>query len=544
MDLRANTAVDVLIGPFVDSTDGNTTEDSLTISQADVKLSKNGGSLTQKNDADPATIDDDGYYQCDLNTTDTNTEGQLVLIVHESGALPVRHEYNVLSEAAWDSLYAAKDDGFMDVNIKTVGRSDTQETEANNLESACSNYSATRGLTGTAVPAVAAGSAGGIPTDTDSNGAVRIVDGTGARELNTSSGVVFADIVMVSANATAANNLQAQYDGTGLTGDTFPATQAQIGTAGASLTDLGGMSTGMKTEVKSEANDALVDLNLDHLMKTAVGNNADMTTEVADGTVLSNIMSSSSDTSTYTVADDSLQGISEGASGGGATAQQVWEYGTRVLTANTNLNDLDAAGIRTAVGLASANLDTQLADIPTVAEFNARTLVAASYFDPANDTVVTVTTVGTVTNDVTTDAASRTASKADVSGIATSAALATHDGKLDTVDGIVDTILVDTNDLQTNQGNWITATGFAVAGDAMTLTAGERTTLADVILVRAVQNVEDSADRHSLGALIMFVTNWSISGATLTAKKPSDDSAFDTYTLSTTADVDPVTGVA
>ena len=48
MDLRANTAVDVLIGPFVDSTDGNTTEDGLTISQADVKLSKNGQALTQK----------------------------------------------------------------------------------------------------------------------------------------------------------------------------------------------------------------------------------------------------------------------------------------------------------------------------------------------------------------------------------------------------------------------------------------------------------------------------------------------------------------
>jgi len=60
-------------------------------------------------------------------------------------------------------------------------------------------------------------------------------------------------------------------------------------------------------------------------------------------------------------------------------------------------NDLDAAGIRAAIGLASANLDTQLADIPTVAELNARTLVAASYFDPAADTVANVTTVGSVT---------------------------------------------------------------------------------------------------------------------------------------------------
>ncbi len=164
MDLRANTAVDVLIGPFVDATDGNTTEDSLTLTQAEIKLSKLGQSLTQKNESTSAAFDDDGYYNCMLDATDTNSEGNLVLIVHQSAnALPVRHEFNVMAEAAFDSLYVAKDAGFMDVNIKTVGRTDTQETEADNLESACSNYSATRGLTGTAVPAVAADGAFGLP---------------------------------------------------------------------------------------------------------------------------------------------------------------------------------------------------------------------------------------------------------------------------------------------------------------------------------------------------------------------------------------------
>lgn len=44
------------------------------------------------------------------------------------------------------------------------------------------------------------------------------------------------------------------------------------------------------------------------------------------------------------------------------------------------LSTLDAAGIRTAVGLGSANLDTQLDAIPTVTEFNARTIVSADYF--------------------------------------------------------------------------------------------------------------------------------------------------------------------
>jgi hypothetical protein len=69
-------------------------------------------------------------------------------------------------------------------------------------------------------------------------------------------------------------------------------------------------------------------------------------------------------------------------------------------TGKTAFNDLDAAGVRTAVGLASANLDTQLGDIPTVSEFEARTLVAAAYFDPAADTVANVTTVGSVTGSV------------------------------------------------------------------------------------------------------------------------------------------------
>jgi hypothetical protein len=72
-----------------------------------------------------------------------------------------------------------------------------------------------------------------------------------------------------------------------------------------------------------------------------------------------------------------------------------------VAEIQSGLSTLDAAGVRTAVGLASANLDTQLADLPTVSEFEARTLVAAAYFDPATDAVANVTTVGSVSGSVT-----------------------------------------------------------------------------------------------------------------------------------------------
>lgn len=129
--LRANTAVDVLLGPFLDDSDGNTAETGLTISQADVRLSKNGQNMAQKNDANACTHDEIGYYNCPLDTTDTNTEGQLVISVHESGALAVRMDFQVLAEAAWDSLNAAKDSGFMDVNVKAVSE---DEAAADNLE--------------------------------------------------------------------------------------------------------------------------------------------------------------------------------------------------------------------------------------------------------------------------------------------------------------------------------------------------------------------------------------------------------------------------
>lgn len=46
---------------------------------------------------------------------------------------------------------------------------------------------------------------------------------------------------------------------------------------------------------------------------------------------------------------------------------------------------------------AGASVSVDIADLPTVSEFNARTLVAASYFDPTADAVASVTLVDTTT---------------------------------------------------------------------------------------------------------------------------------------------------
>ena len=120
--LKQSTAVDILLGPFLDETDGKTAEAGLTISQADVKLSKNGQALAQKADVTACAADgSDGYYNCELDATDTNTVGQLTVVVHESGALPVRLDYHIVEEAVYDAMYGASAAGPLQGNTAQTG---------------------------------------------------------------------------------------------------------------------------------------------------------------------------------------------------------------------------------------------------------------------------------------------------------------------------------------------------------------------------------------------------------------------------------------
>lgn len=107
--LKQSTAATIKLGPFVDDTDGKTAETALTISQADVRLSKNGGDMAQKNDATAATHDELGYYDVPLNATDTGTLGRLRVMVTEPGALAVWDEFMVVPANAYDSLVLGTD---------------------------------------------------------------------------------------------------------------------------------------------------------------------------------------------------------------------------------------------------------------------------------------------------------------------------------------------------------------------------------------------------------------------------------------------------
>lgn len=133
--LKQSTAVTLKIGPFLDDTDGKTAETGLTIAQADVRLSKNGGDIAQKNEATSCTHDELGIYGCPIDATDTGTLGRLQLFVHESGALPVYHEFMVVTAEAYDT-FCSTDHWTVDLNDDAITSAKFDESTAFPLKSA------------------------------------------------------------------------------------------------------------------------------------------------------------------------------------------------------------------------------------------------------------------------------------------------------------------------------------------------------------------------------------------------------------------------
>jgi hypothetical protein len=122
--IQANTQVIVIVGPFVDVTDGFTPETGITLSGADeAELLKHGSSsVVDLSGATWAAVTGcDGYYALTLTTSHTDTEGLLMVVVQDdSVCLPVKMTWEVIAQSAWASLITAKDTGYMDVHLKAV----------------------------------------------------------------------------------------------------------------------------------------------------------------------------------------------------------------------------------------------------------------------------------------------------------------------------------------------------------------------------------------------------------------------------------------
>lgn len=122
MFLRQSTASqEILLGPFVDSTDGNTAETALTIANTDILLFKAGATTLAGKNSGGATHISGGYYGATLDATDTDTLGNLEIDVHVAGALAVKREYVVLPAKVYDSLVLGTDN--LEVDLVLVGGS-------------------------------------------------------------------------------------------------------------------------------------------------------------------------------------------------------------------------------------------------------------------------------------------------------------------------------------------------------------------------------------------------------------------------------------
>lgn len=208
---------------------------------------------------------------------------------------------------------------------------------------------------------------GAYSLDTDANGRVRIVDGTGTGELDTSSGLI------------------AGIAGTIQTLDALDTAQdAQHASTQSDIADLNNLSA---ADVNAQVDAAIEDYHLDHLFASTYdpsskpGASDALLNELVenDGGVarftansLELAPTGGSAPSAATIADAVLDEALSGHATAGTLGQAITDLLTGVETdipaTLSGLNDLDATEIRAALGLASANLDTQIAGLPTQAE--------------------------------------------------------------------------------------------------------------------------------------------------------------------------------
>jgi hypothetical protein len=296
--LRQSTAVDVALGPFLDSTDGVTAETGLTIAQADVRLKKGSGAWAQVNDATSATHEENGWYEKELDATDTNTVGILLIAVHEAGALPVWHEFTVLEEAVYDMLFAASALGYIanaPVNVAQFGGSNLTAT-GGRPEVNVSHWLGTAAAT----PTVA-----GVPE-------VDVTHWIGTAAATPSvAGVPEVDLTHVAGSTTSVSTLA-----------------SSVATLLAAI---------------GAINDAAAD-----------GDPTNTDTAMAYLKQLINVLIGTTGIVTFPSSATPANNVS--------LAEVIRQIYDEVAGLNGG-TPLDAAGVRSAVGLASANLDTQLSGI-------------------------------------------------------------------------------------------------------------------------------------------------------------------------------------
>jgi hypothetical protein len=233
--LRKSTASqEVLLGPFLDDTDGKTAETALTITNTDIKLWKRGGTTESSKNSGGATHIADGRYYATLDATDTDTTGELILNVAVAGALPVRLVCCVFEAAVFDALFASGAAGYqvpiwssVSATVNLSGTTVKAVTDAVALPSSASinitgnitgNLSGSVGSVTGAVGSVTGNVGGSVASVTGAVGSVTgNVGGNVTGSVNSVATVVSANVTQWAGGAlptipTAGENADAVWD--------------------------------------------------------------------------------------------------------------------------------------------------------------------------------------------------------------------------------------------------------------------------------------------------------------------------------------------
>jgi hypothetical protein len=505
--LKQSTAPTLKIGPFLDDTDGKTAETGLTIAQADVRISKNGANIIQKSDNITCIHDELGIYACILDATDTNTLGRLQLWVHESGALPVWHEYMVVTANVYDSLCSTD---ILQADLTQIGGVAQSATDLKDFADAGYDPAANK-ITGCKVNDDMVGTdnaalATGVNVTQLGGGAQSLVDLKDFADagydpaLNKINGVKQTDTTVTNSDMRGTDN--AALAATALTDVTW--TDAKAGHLDAPISTVDTVVDGIQTDL-SNATDglgalkALID-TIDGIVDTILVDTNELQTDWVNGGRLDLILDIIAADTTTDIPAKLLK-----------YAQLLARSDAAIATDNaTELTAINADG-----GSGAGNFSNQTDSVEAIRDRGDVAWITATGFNTVVPDVAgtaaglhtttdgLVTTVDTVVDGIQTDLSNAT------DGLGALKAL------IDTVDGVVDTILTDTNDLQTNQGAWATATGFSThsaanvwAVAARTLTANTNFNDLDAAAVKAevVAALADIKLDHLIN--IAVDTNW------------------------------------
>ena len=387
--LKQSTAATVIVGPVLDASGVAVT----TAVVGDFRLAKEGSSAVLSGAT--VTHDANGYYLIALTSTNTNTVGRLAIYSNNTAQSMGTTRFMVLLPSVYDALVTNA--------VNATGGLPAATAQITALAGAISTYSggAVASVTGN-VGGNVAGSVNSVVTRVTANtdqwngvtvtgmpmptytqpagflGATFPTTVASTTNITQASGVVLAATTHTGAripNVTLVDTTTVNSDMRGTDNALLAANYTAPPSAATN-------ATAVRSELSTEL--SRIDATIgSRSTLTAGGVRTELATELEriDATISSRLASVS-----YVAPDNATIG---------AIATNLVTVNNNVLSrlASTSyVAPLSASETRAALGLASANLDTQLADIPTVTEFDARTLTSANYATATNQTAIKAVT--------------------------------------------------------------------------------------------------------------------------------------------------------